>query len=133
MLVMRMVFRGGAAYGPNGRFGAWVVSVDAGGSVTLAGQALGEEIHRGPEPLSESELAALDGLLASAATVDAASKRMGVPGETQVGFDIETPSGRREIQRWHREAQEQPPLAGLLRWLDEVILARTGRFAAFGS
>jgi hypothetical protein len=58
---------------------------------------------------------------------------MGVPGETQVGFDIETPSGRREIQRWHREAQEQPPLAGLLRWLDEVIQARTGRFAAFGS
>ncbi|WP_437579346.1 hypothetical protein [Sorangium sp. So ce887] len=130
---MRMVFRGGAAYGPNGRFGAWVVSVDAGGSVTLAGQALGEEIHRGPEPLSESELAALDRLLGGAAAVDAASKRMGVPGETQVCFDIETPAGRREIRLWQREAQERPPLVGLLRWLDEVIQARTGRFAAFGS
>ncbi len=130
---MRLVFRGGAAYGPNGRFGAWVVSVDAGGCVKLTGQALGEEIHRGPEPLSGSELAALDRLLGDAATVDAASTRMGVPGETQVYFDVETPAGRRELRLWHREAQGRPPLADLLRWLDEVIQARTGRFAAFGS
>ncbi|WP_437717117.1 hypothetical protein WMF45_12310 [Sorangium sp. So ce448] len=85
---MRMVFRGGAAYGPNGRFGAWVVSVGAGGSVTLAGQALGEEIHRGGRP-------AHDGAAMTAADVSVghAGSTLRTPCSISVGRQRNTAGG----------------------------------------
>ena len=130
---MKLAFRGGSAYGPNGRFGAGEVSVDPAGNVTIAGDVLGQAIKHGPEPLKEAEAAALDKLLDEAATVDGASKRMGVPGESMIHFELGAPSGPQKMFLWHREALERPPFAGLLRWLDALIQARTGHFAAFGS
>ncbi len=130
---MKLAFRGGSAYGPNGQFGAWDVRVDAAGSATIAGNVLGKEITHGPEPLKEAEAAELDKLLAEASTADVESKRMGVPGEATVHFELDTRSGPRKFFVWHREALERPALGGLLRWVDEVIQARTGHCAAFRS
>ncbi|WP_437730809.1 hypothetical protein [Sorangium sp. So ce1335] len=127
-------FEGGAAHGPNGIFGAWTVTVDATGALSIAGQVLGRDVAPGSAPLSPGErhalASALDGL---SSLPSRRSTRMGIPGESFLHITATTPRGPTTLDLWHREAQTLPPVAALLRWIDAVIKTHAGHDAAFAA
>jgi hypothetical protein len=126
-------FAGGQAEGPNGQYGAWEVVVDGAFGVAVSGRSLGRSFSPAPGPLDASERAALSAILGAIEADDAVSKRNGVPGEALLQLAARTPSGVHQGMVWHREAQDRPHLAPLLRWVDGVVLSRTGLNPLFGA
>ncbi|WP_438008733.1 hypothetical protein WME89_08555 [Sorangium sp. So ce321] len=125
-------FSGGHAHGPNGRFGAWTVTVDATGTLLIRGQVLGRRTEPGPVALSPAERQSLAGILDGLSSVPSRrSERPGIPDEALLDIAVATPAGPRTLMLWHGEARALAPVAALLGWLDAVLRAHAGHTAAF--
>lgn len=125
-------FAGGSAHGPNGRFGAWTVTVDTAGTLSIRGQVLGRSVEPGPVVLSAGERQALMSLLDGLSSLPLQrSSRMGIPDETFLHIVAETPSGRITLELWHGDARSSPPVSALLGWIDAAIKAHAGFSPAF--
>ncbi|KYF53853.1 hypothetical protein BE08_34560 [Sorangium cellulosum] len=125
-------FEGGAAHGPNGIFGAWTVTVDAAGALSMAGQVLGRDVAPRSAALSPGERQALASVLDGLSSLPSRrSTRMGIPGESLLHITAATPRGPTTLDLWHGEARALPPVAALLRWIDAVIKTHAGHAAAF--
>ncbi|WP_433927562.1 hypothetical protein AB3662_31160 [Sorangium cellulosum] len=127
-----LLFEGGSAHGPNGVFGAWTVTVDAAGALTIGGQVLGRDVTPRSAALSPGERQALASVLDGLSAVPSRrSTRMGIPDESMLHITAATPAGPTTLQLWHREARTVPPVAALLRWIDAIIATHAGHAAAF--
>ncbi|WP_437477880.1 hypothetical protein WME75_29135 [Sorangium sp. So ce1014] len=125
-------FEGGSAHGPNGVFGAWTVTVDTAGALSIRGQVLGRDVAPRSAALSPGERQALASVLDGLSSVPSRrSTRMGVPDESMLDITAATPAGPTTLHLWQREAQTLPPVAALLRWIDAIIKTHAGHAAAF--
>ncbi|WP_437775161.1 hypothetical protein [Sorangium sp. So ce1097] len=125
-------FEGGSAHGPNGIFGAWTVTVDAAGALSMAGQVLGRDVAPRSAALSPGEREALASVLDGLSSLPSRrSTRMGIPGESWLHITAATPRGPTTLELWHGEARALPPVAALLRWIDAAIKTHADHAAAF--
>ncbi|WP_437929211.1 hypothetical protein WMF37_08060 [Sorangium sp. So ce291] len=125
-------FSGGHAHGPNGWLGAWTVTVDATGMLSIRGQVLGQRTEPSPVALSPAERQSLAGILDGLSSVPSQrSTRPGIPDEAMLDIAVATPAGPRTLMLWHGEARALAPVAALLGWLDAVLRAHAGHTAAF--
>jgi hypothetical protein len=126
----RLTFSGGHAHGPNGRFGAWTLTL-AGASLTIDGDVLGAKKSAKVALTDET----LPGVLEAARAALTGSTRMGIPDESYLQIAITTPEGFAEAKPgvWHRDALKVPAVKALLGWIDAVVQRETGVFPAFGN
>lgn len=118
-------FSSGGADHPQG-FGEWRVSVDAGGTASIAHDVRGEVEEFGPFELAKRDNSRLWELIDAAGILDLeSSERQGVPDEVRYTFVLTDATGTHEAQIWVNDARESAEITALVDGIAVLIEAHT--------